>query len=285
MDKTLVDSVSGFNSYRMNAVNTPIEGLSLSKVDASYVFTPNLHRHLFFEVFVVLEGRGEHCVDFETVEIHPRTLHFIRPGQLHQIKMDEPIKGCFIMFESDFFARLIPRFNPHALSCFYEGKGSRSLNLDEVAGAEVLVEQLFQDAYGISNESELLCAALIMRLLIKSDEVFLRLNATQASLGCLTSDFLTHLTSTFPPEPSLSFYADKMHVNSNYLSNVVKEDTGKTAGEWIRETRVIEAKRLLKNSTQTMESIARYLNFTDAAYFCRFFKRMTGMTPKEWRQF
>ena len=67
----------------------------------------------------------------------------------------------------------------------------------------------------------------------------------------------------------------------NALSNAV---LGKPAGELIRDRVMLEAKRLLVNSDYTITQIADLLHFEDNAYFTRFFKKYTGLSPENFRQ-
>jgi AraC family transcriptional regulator, transcriptional activator of pobA len=59
---------------------------------------------------------------------------------------------------------------------------------------------------------------------------------------------------------------------------------GIPAGEVIRNRIILEAKRLLVNNDMTVLEIANYLNFADNSYFSKFFKRLEGVTPEEFRK-
>jgi AraC family transcriptional regulator, transcriptional activator of pobA len=64
----------------------------------------------------------------------------------------------------------------------------------------------------------------------------------------------------------------------------VKEITGKTAGEIINDFVLLEAKMLLDNPSLSIAEIADELQFSDQSFFGKYFKRLTGMSPKEYRQ-
>lgn len=84
-------------------------------------------------------------------------------------------------------------------------------------------------------------------------------------------------------EHSLSFYADKMCVTPRYLGVVVKETSGVTAKEWIDRAIATNAKVMLKYGNRPVIRIADDLSFPNPSFFCKFFKRMTGTTPQEYR--
>ena len=83
---------------------------------------------------------------------------------------------------------------------------------------------------------------------------------------------------------SVSYYADKMFLTAKHLSTVVKEISGKTAGEWIDSLVVLEAKALLKSSELSIQEIADELHFANQSFFGKYFKHHTGMSPKEYRR-
>ena len=71
---------------------------------------------------------------------------------------------------------------------------------------------------------------------------------------------------------------------SKHLSGVVKEVSGKTAGEWIDNFVILEARALLKSSEMSVQEIAEYLHFANQSFFGQYFKHYVGMSPKEYRR-
>ncbi|MBQ7342779.1 MAG: AraC family transcriptional regulator [Alistipes sp.] len=82
----------------------------------------------------------------------------------------------------------------------------------------------------------------------------------------------------------LSFYAERMNISPQYLSRLVFETSGTAASDWINRAVTLQAKLLLRSSGHTVEQIAEELNFSTTPYFCRFFKRVVGITPTEYRK-
>ncbi len=96
--------------------------------------------------------------------------------------------------------------------------------------------------------------------------------------------FIRTVSESYKQERSVSFYADKLFLTSKHLSTVVKEISGKTAGEWIDSLVVLEAKALLKSSDLSIQEIADELHFANQSFFGKYFKHHTGMSPKAYRQ-
>ena len=85
-------------------------------------------------------------------------------------------------------------------------------------------------------------------------------------------------------ERSVSYYAGKMFLTPKHLSTVVKEVSGKTAGDWIDSLVILEAKAMLKSSEQSIQEIADELHFANQSFFGKYFKHHTGFSPKEYRK-
>ena len=96
--------------------------------------------------------------------------------------------------------------------------------------------------------------------------------------------FIRAISESYKEERSVSYYADKMFLTAKHLSTVVKEISGKTAGEWIDSLVVLEAKALLKSSELSIQEIADELHFANQSFFGKYFKHHTGMSPKEYRR-
>lgn len=83
---------------------------------------------------------------------------------------------------------------------------------------------------------------------------------------------------------SVSFYAGKLCLTPKYLSSTVKEISQKTAGEWIDESVILEAKVMLKSSSMSIQQVSDALSFPNQSFFGRYFKRHVGVSPREYRR-
>ena len=84
-------------------------------------------------------------------------------------------------------------------------------------------------------------------------------------------------------EREIAFYADKMCITSKHLSQVIKDYTGKTALGIIEEYVIAEAKSMLLSTTMSIQQISDELNFPSQSVFGKYFKRVTGISPSEYR--
>ena len=81
----------------------------------------------------------------------------------------------------------------------------------------------------------------------------------------------------------VSYYAERLCITVKYLSQVVKEQTGHPASEVIEQYVITECKALLSSTTMSIQQIADTLNFPSQSVFGKYFKRATGMSPREYR--
>lgn len=84
-------------------------------------------------------------------------------------------------------------------------------------------------------------------------------------------------------ERRVDFYADRLFLSPKHFSAVIKKVSGKTAGEWIDEYVILEAKTLLKYSTMSIQEVAYYMNFPNPSFFGKYFKHHTGLSPSEYK--
>lgn len=96
--------------------------------------------------------------------------------------------------------------------------------------------------------------------------------------------FILSVSESFREERQVAFYARKLFITPKHLSSVVKEMSGRTAGDWIEGYVIMEAKVLLKTTDMTIQEIAVYLNFANQSFFGKYFKHHTGVSPTAFRK-
>ena len=100
----------------------------------------------------------------------------------------------------------------------------------------------------------------------------------------LFTDFI-QLVSEFAPEHhTIDFYASRLCLTPRYMSTIVKQVSGKSAKQWIDDALVTRIKIDLKHTDKSVARICDDMNFPNPSFLTKFFKRMTGMTPREFRQ-
>jgi len=95
--------------------------------------------------------------------------------------------------------------------------------------------------------------------------------------------FLKLLPANFAQHHDIPFYADAMDITPIYLSRIVRRMSGRTVVDHINDLLLSEAKMLLKSTGLSVVQIADRLDFADAPSFSRFFSRMAGVSPRQYR--
>lgn len=100
----------------------------------------------------------------------------------------------------------------------------------------------------------------------------------------IVNKFFKLLVKNYNTERSVAFYADKLCITPKYLSTTIKQATGRSVLSWIHEIFIINSKALLKSTNKTVSEISEELNMSNDSFFCRTFKKHTGMSPLEYRK-
>lgn len=94
--------------------------------------------------------------------------------------------------------------------------------------------------------------------------------------------FLDLLDANYTKERSVTFYANKLNITTKYLSTTTMAFTGLPASKIIDNIIAFQIKQLLYTNSKNIKEISNNLNFKSQSFLGRYFKRVTGMTPKEY---
>lgn len=100
------------------------------------------------------------------------------------------------------------------------------------------------------------------------------------------SRFCDLVVKKYRESREVKFYANLLNLTPKYLSKVIRDATGGLSpGEWIEQYVTAQAKRLIDlRATPTLQETAFMLGFSEPTSFYRYFKRVTGMTAKQYRE-
>ena len=110
------------------------------------------------------------------------------------------------------------------------------------------------------------------------------ISATLSRKEEIFADFQTLLIENCKKQHDVKFYAGKLCITTQYLSSILKEQSGRSASQWIQEALMIEAKGMLKSPRINVQQVADKLNFPDQSTFGKFFKKHTGISPLTFRK-
>ncbi|GGH63325.1 AraC family transcriptional regulator [Filimonas zeae] len=257
---------------------------SLSELTGGEEMRQEAHRHNFFYLLITARGAGEHIIDFTAYPVGNYTLFFMRPGQVHQLRLEADSTGYMIQFERQFYFLQEKGFE-HLL------QKAASVNyypLQEGLFREVytLVTAVFEEAaHGREGYREVILAhlSILFARLIRQAAVRYE-GSGNLYIQQRMQEFEALLEKYAPFNKPVAAYAAMMHLSIYQLNAIVKQMQGKTASQVISDYVVLEAKRRLLCTGETVARIATALGFEDASYFIRFFKRHTGIAPEAFRR-
>ncbi len=97
--------------------------------------------------------------------------------------------------------------------------------------------------------------------------------------------FCNQLAAHYREQHEVAFYAEKAHLTTRHFSVIIKEIVGLSASDYIEQYLATQAKNLLSTRPDlSVQQISDYLGFAESPSFCRFFKRLTGITPNDFRK-
>jgi AraC family transcriptional activator of pobA len=221
-------------------------------------------------------------------------LLFIKPRQMVTFKNIKLKDECFlILIHEDF---LVATALHHEIKKYgyFDYETNEALYLSP--GEEAMIWNLvtIMDKEYRNNTDDFTKTILLSHLdtLLKYAQRFYKRQFTNRAelTGTVTTKFHEVLQSYFDTKktserglPTVTFMAEKLNLSSRYMSDVLKQETGKTALELIHLYIVTEAKNLLKEGKMNIAEISHSLGFENPTYFSRLFKKEAGVSPNFFR--
>ncbi|MBC7451152.1 MAG: helix-turn-helix domain-containing protein [Cytophagales bacterium] len=248
------------------------------------------HRHDdFYEILFITQGTGIYTIDLHGYEIKPNTIFFLSPGQIHEITFSEDINGYIFLFSSAFYlSNKTDQYKLFEFPFFYSLKyDSPPLYLTNASAIEelgILFRKSIVEMNTSEADSEDAIHSILDLILIYCKRLYPQPEGNSLKKGhILIKRFKQLIEEKCTENLNVKAYSELLHVTANHLSETVKEFTGRTPTDFINDRMVLEIKRLLTHTELTVQEVAYQLNFSDQSYFSKYFKKITGMSPGEFR--
>lgn len=250
---------------------------------------PYPHRHDFYQIVWMTRGSGPHVIDSVDYPVRKNSLYFLSPGQVHSLGLSRDATGYVMNFSAEFFLlrpqdkdslNQIPFFAIDHAKCALYVSDEQAEALREVMNR--IEEEYYARQPGYQDILRLYLHAFLM--LARRFSSSLEEKRVALREYVLTRKFRMLVEDRFLTLTSAREYSELLNVTERHLSEAARKATGSTANEIIRERLMLEAKRMLIHSGLNISQIAHRLNFDDPAYFSRFFKKHTGLTPGDYKK-
>jgi|GEM_PF-155012 len=251
--------------------------------------TNTYHRHNYYEILFFEEGQGFHEIDFHTFYFQSPSVHFVAPGTVHLLNPVKECRGYILAFTEDHynFHSTTGKFPLTGMPFFKkDGKHESALPLDEKS--RIYLKNILDNmAEDYLNYTDFISSPYLQIFLQKCCQLSAKSSLPPISPAAISTDLIGQFQELvekhFRQQHEVRFYADILAVTPDYLSKMSKKHLDATAGEYIINKVLLEAKRLLVFSSLSSKEIAYHINIEDPSYFGRLFKRKTGLTPNEYR--
>jgi AraC family transcriptional activator of pobA len=250
----------------------------------------------FFMIFVFTagSGRGRHL---EPIDLRAGDVHLVPEGVEHQPLDVGDLQGWIVGVDPLLLRALGPPRLPGpsrirgevgpapARSLLVRGllrlrPGPFRRQRIEQLVAEMAAE-LRERKWGAEIAAHALLALLLTELMRELQE---HTPTASPLLGGLVRDALAFIEAHCLEPLSLKDVAAAVNRTPSHLANAIRHETGLTVGDWLREHRMSEARRRLRDTDASVESIASQVGYADVTHFIRTFRRAHGMTPRDWRE-
>jgi AraC family transcriptional regulator, transcriptional activator of pobA len=255
-----------------------------------YPFDSEFHCADYFEIIVFVDGNGHLELDQNKLPISPGTVVFISPFQKRRWFIDRPGVDCyFIVFKETFFSDFFTdKLFVYRMQYFYNYRNPLYMQADESLLAELLplFSNLRNEFKALRPDSPHVLRSQLYFMLIRLNRDYaLRYHLSSNTLhNNLAFKFKQQLDRNIRKETDSSYYATLLGISRVTLNKHVKNQFGITLSEMIRLRLLSEIKNELLFTSKTISEIAFELHFSEPNHLTRFFKKMTGMTPVEFRE-
>lgn len=241
-------------------------------------------------ISLCLNGYTRVAINMQEYFIGPGTMMTVVPDQIIQsIEISDEYQGIIICVSRNYTDEVFPKVKV-MLPFFFYTKEYPCVNIrgEELNRIMEYYNMFWERTRRGSEVSRDVIQALLVAFIYEIYEVYLaripRKRELKNRKEILFDRFMRTLSANYKKERSVNFYARELFLTPKHLSSVVKEVSGKTAGEWIDNFVLFEAKALLKSSQKNIQEISDELNFSNQSFFGKYFKHYTGMSPKEYRK-
>lgn len=269
----------------------PTSGFELLSLEQLFAQPPTSHdpykphRLEFFAVLIISQGKVHHQLDFETYALHQGDCLLISPGQVHAFDKQVTYTGHLLLFTEGFLLKYLSPTTFTKISQLYKCSLSQSffsLHRD-IAQLITNIEQTIKNIDSFV-QADMIGAHLAIFLLKLA-----QLNQTQRFLHRndknyeLFEKFSQQVNQDFRQSRNAKYYAHELAVSYKHLNEVCKQFTKKTAKAFIDDVVVLEARRQLSSTTNSVKEIGFACGFDEPTNFLKYFRKLTKETPNSFR--
>lgn len=259
-------------------------------------------------ILICRKGKARLNVNYKDWELYEGAVITLFPNDVVELKVDGDFKSpetengdCKSLQTANCFQAEILKYNPSLLR-------EASLQLEQTVYSSLRKDRCRQDTPVVTNiingmfsllkvyfdQSECTCISQLVLCQLKAFFIgfheYLQRNpqyrpdeVKSYRVRELFNRFMMLLERDYKISRDVNYYAAQMNISSKYLTNIVSQVTGHTPKTIIDQYVILQLKMHLKRTTQSIKEMAWEFHFADVSFFCRYFKKHTGLTPQQIR--
>ena len=281
----------------------------LSSYQEANLFTSNLEEWqdgpqvlTYGAILICRKGRARLNVNYKDWDLYEGAVITVFPNDVVELRVKSEERRVKNEESSSPFEVEMLKYNPSLLR-------EASLQLEQTVYSSLREDRCRQDTPVVSNiinnmfallrvyfeQSECTCISQLVLCQLKAFFIgfheYLQRNpqyrpdeVKSYRVRELFNHFMMLMERDYKQSRDVNYYADLMNISSKYLTNIVRQVTGHTPKTIIDQYVILQLKMQLKRSTQSIKEMAWEYHFTDVSFFCRYFKKHTGLTPQQVRE-
>ncbi|WP_324677438.1 AraC family transcriptional regulator [Hymenobacter sp. GOD-10R] len=283
--KTAISLMPSYPLSPLARAGVLVRSLSLPAPEAEHSHRAP-HRDAHYLLVLLQAGELRLTLDFEDLALAGPTLLLISPGQVHRLREAITPQGWGVSFEPslvdeqarDLLEQRLRQPLPLTGHFTFEGRANTLLALLADCQTEVAA-----NAHSGPMLHALLAALLhLVAGLLAPPATSAEVSITRGE--ALLDGFRQLLRQHFTTWKQPAQYAAALAVTPSHLNDTVKALSGSSVSTHLQQRTILEAKRLLYYSDQSVKHIGYTLGYDEPVYFGKLFKKVTGLTPQQFRR-
>jgi AraC family transcriptional activator of pobA len=249
------------------------------------VYRPPFKRSFYFFALLINSGKIEVNYGEQTIQDPESYLVFHSPNLVYSFAHNNALEGYIVYFKPECFSFFKPDF--HQQFSLFDRLHTNLFKFDRTIFEQLIphFEAVFT-AYERSDRAQHMEARIkLLGLLYHLQDFALKTDSGPVNKQqTLLRKFIQLIDNHYTDKRTVQEYADMLAVTANYLSQCVKQVSGKNALTFIAARLAAEAGALIQYTDMEITEIAYQLNFSDPANFGKFFKKQIGLSPSAFRK-
>jgi len=255
------------------------------------------HSHQQFEVYVLQEGKVQYLINNQIFELHPGTVILLDGTELHKVQVtgnEKEYVRSHIHFDPKWIDPLVKGSDSLFLLDYFKAFHHRIFTFDKQEDLNEVISLIEKLSHVTSSEQSGVNEAdgritllyLLMKVYRSEKSDVMKDSFAKTDKAIMAEEIASYVQQHFNQKVTIKGIAKALNLSESYVSHLFKEVTGYTVMEYLMNYRLIQAKAYmgLAPLESTIKECALECGFESDAHFNRFFKKRTGMTPKQYKK-